>query len=535
MDNQNNNNNYSSSYDKNQQQQQRCKLHNKRQMFVCYDCHQIVCDVCLAAQHSRHDFDHYNNINSQYNKNKRIKRFDDRLDTLWETLQGLAWSYDTIQISHRRVANQFRELHEYLMLVEQRHNKTLNDEFEKTTTSINNIINEIVIINNNVNVNGIGGGCTDQDDEMKNEVDVMDKLVQSILSSKTMNQFLEKEFTSSDEAMPSEGQLLDFVRRGSLSIRDTYSVTEALHMDIDKSGLETSLKGILNSSFTMLKAPTRIEHGFRNHIFSFWNDSCSMYALDTGEWTVIDDKFTPRTRIFRSVVYARGNVYVFGGRGSPNTYSRFSLIDQKWHNDLEIIGVDGGTNISTCYDGDKLIYLVGGFQNDKLLDRIDCFNIDTQQFSVGLTTPSIDSNIFIQYNKIFIVGGFVDTESKVALTDVVVFDIASQMCELPIKTVYRPDASMISGFNGKDIIFIVGNDVATEVYLSKKKSDNRPIVHTGYHSNIPCVYTQSHGLLLINGEGDNFRLSRMTDKWTPLHGTDPVESRLKFGTCHISH
>ncbi|GAM24721.1 hypothetical protein SAMD00019534_078960 [Acytostelium subglobosum LB1] len=86
---------------------------------------------------------------------------------------GLAWSYYTIQISQRRLAIQLRVMHEYLVLQEKRLKKKLNDEFEKTTTSINNIINEITNLsaqftkksfNNSNGVNGTNDGEVDRMD-----------------------------------------------------------------------------------------------------------------------------------------------------------------------------------------------------------------------------------------------------------------------------------------------------------------------------------------------------------------------------------
>ncbi|GAM24691.1 hypothetical protein SAMD00019534_078660 [Acytostelium subglobosum LB1] len=358
-----------------------------------------------------HDVQDIYSLKTQFTRDKRIKKFDTRLGTLWDSLQQLAWSYDTIQMSKRRVANQFRELHEHLMMKEQSLKKQLDDELDKTTTSINNIINEIANINAHVTYNNNVNDSNHNDDD-GDGIDVMSTLVRSIHTSKTMDQFIDKQFKlSDDDGMCGDDQLLDFVRRASQATQADHTVTKPIGIEFDSYLLERDFRGLIDK-YIIEKTPIRIGHGFRNHIFSLRKDSCSMLSLDTGEWTVIDDKCTPRFGILRSVVYARDSVYVFGGHGSPNTYSRFSLIDQKWHNDLEIIGVDGGRNISTCFDGDKLIYLVGGFHNDMMLHRIDCFNIDTQQFSsVGrLSVPTRASHSFFRNNMIVIVGGNVDAE-----------------------------------------------------------------------------------------------------------------------------
>ncbi|GAM24693.1 hypothetical protein SAMD00019534_078680 [Acytostelium subglobosum LB1] len=442
---------------------------------MCYDCNELICTLCLTADHITHDVEHVDSLKTQLTSDKRIKRFDTRLDTLWDTLQQLAWSYDTIQISHRRVANQFRELHEYLMRKEQWLKKDLDDELDKTATSINNIINEIANIKAHATNNKVND--INHNDEDGDGVDMKSTLVRSIQTSKSMDQFIDKQFKSCDDDVTiGDDQLLDFVRRASQAIQAVHTVSKPIRFEFDSHMLERGIVELFDK-YIFEDQPTRIEHGFRNHIFSLRSDSCSMLSLDTGEWTMINVKYTERERIFRSVVYARDSVYVFGGQGSPNTYSRFSLIDQKWHNDLKIIGVEGGESISTCYDGDNLIYLVGGFHNGKVLNRVDCFNIDTQQFSsVGrLSVRTKESLSFIVRNRIVIVGGNVDARCTMSLTDTMEFNIDTKKCHVILKTEFDP------------------------------------------------------------GTGKNERFSELLGKWITIDDKDPVESRSFFGTCHIYH
>ncbi|GAM24690.1 hypothetical protein SAMD00019534_078650 [Acytostelium subglobosum LB1] len=417
------------------------------------------------------------------------------------------------------------------MREEQSHKKILDDELDKTTTSINNIINEIANINAHTTQNNSVNDINHNDDEDGEGVDIMSQLVRSIQTSKTMDQFIDKQFkTCDDDVTIGDDQLLDFVRRGSQATQTVHTVTEPIRIEFDSYLLERDFRELINYEDT----PTRIEHGFRNHIFSLSDDSCSMLSLDTNEWTVIDDKCTPREYIFRSVVYARDSVYVFGGKGSPSTYSRFSLIDQKWHNDIEIIGVDGGESISTCYDGDNLIYLVGGFHNDKMLHRIDCFNIDTQQFSsVGrMSVPTRASHSFFRINRIVIVGGYVDAEYKVSLTDILKFNIDTKECDVFLKTEFHPDEYITSCYDDIDHVFIMGDKSTLLVNLSIKNSTQSIEMHT---SGCPCLYTQSHGFVTLGGTGDNERFSLLHNKWISLDDNDPVEDRSSFGTCHIHH
>ncbi|GAM18379.1 hypothetical protein SAMD00019534_015540, partial [Acytostelium subglobosum LB1] len=482
----------------------------------------------MATHHNKHDIDHVYNLNAQFTSNKRIDRFDTRLDTLWDTLQELGWSYETIQISQRHVSNQFREIHEYLMVREQELMKSLNDELEKTTTSINNIINEISIIN----ANSYRHKPKDHDDEGVVDIESMNKIVQSIQSSKSMDQFVDKEFKSSDEVKWCDDQLMDFVRRGSQATQTVHPVTIPIRKEFEAFNIETGITKLFDSG-VYDEEPIRIEHGFRNHIFSLSKDSCSMLALDTGEWTVINDKCTPRGDISTSVVYARGNVYVFGGEGSPNTYSRFSLIEQKWYNDLEIIGVDGGVGISACYDGDQHIYLIGGLHRSRLLNRIDKFNIDTQQFSsVGrmkFVTKGSKSFFRFHLNELYVVGGNVETYSTKLLKDILLFDTSTKSCNIFIPNPLSKDWHIQACYDDMHHLFIIGNS-STQFVNLRYTSNTSP-----GNSHWSCLYTQSHGLVALGGRGHNSRYSVFQNKWIPLEDNDPVESRESFGTCPIYH
>ncbi|GAM24580.1 hypothetical protein SAMD00019534_077550 [Acytostelium subglobosum LB1] len=473
------------------------------------------------------------NVTSSYVMTKRI---DARLDSLWDTLQSLAFSYETHLTSQRSVANQYRELHEFLMRDESLLMKTINESLEKTKTSINNIIDEIATINartthdlkDYIVVNG------DEDDQVDGRVG---KLVQTIQSSKSIDQFIGKSFKECDDIpMWGDGQLMDFVRRVSQSTQAIHNVIEPIWVQFDSYHLESGIMELFNKS-TIIEAPKqKTEHGFRNHIFSYWNDSCSMLSLDTGEWTVFDDKCTPRKRIFRSVVYARDSVYVFGGEGTPNTYSRFSLIDQKWHNDLEIIGVDGGESISTCYDGDKHIYLVGGFHNNMLLDRVDCFNIDTQQFtSFGkMKNATRSSHTFIHGKLLFVVGGYVDIECTTSLANVWSFNLETKKRALFLKTNFKPEEVLQTCYDGMHHAFIIGDETSLLVELCNERKTNEICLNIT-DPNLTLINTKTHGLVIVDGAGHNTRYKVLKDKWVSLKDNDPVEDRHSFGTCYIYH
>ncbi|EFA78729.1 hypothetical protein PPL_08190 [Heterostelium album PN500] len=71
--------------------------------------------------------------------------------------------------------------------------------------------------------------------------------------------------------------------------------------------------------------------------------------------------------------------------------------------------VRGGMGVSACYDGVRYIYLTGGFEDSKCLDRIDRFDTTSGQFvaNVGkLTEPLYNAFTFYHNELLYVVGGW---------------------------------------------------------------------------------------------------------------------------------
>ncbi|GAM24711.1 hypothetical protein SAMD00019534_078860 [Acytostelium subglobosum LB1] len=513
---------------------QRCDTHNKKQRFICFDCNQIICALCLAAQHTRHDFDQVENIKLQCdNSGIKYQRFTSRLNSLWDTLQKLAWSYETMQTSQKMVADQFTELHHFLVVEEQRIKKPLILELEQTTSTIKCIIDEIERLTSQTQTEP-----NPPDNAADDEMDSIDRLVESINSSESMEQFLNNSFLPGDEAAfmrCTDNQLLAFVQRGSRSLSTVYKVTNPYRVDTMTFKLN-DVKEHIRLCFELVEAKKRDParsptHSFNNHIFTSLKDSCAMLSLDTGKWIKLNDAFTNRRRIYESAVYARGCVYIFGGDGAPTTYSRYSLTEQQWLNDIEIVGVPGGRSISSCYDGGNLIYLVGGCFNEKMLDRIDCFNLDTLQFSrVGRMPLSLaNPHTLIHDTKLYIVGGYQDVSHP---------NKNIYMCSLQTKVCTVFMESAVNGwlfaccFDGKDQLTMTVGLATIRLSLTTKLSRtiaSSPITNNYYH----LVYTTSNDIIQLGGTGNNYRYSKLNDQWIPINDDDPVPTRMAYSTCLI--
>ncbi|GAM22473.1 hypothetical protein SAMD00019534_056480 [Acytostelium subglobosum LB1] len=211
-----------------------------------------------------------------------------------------------------------------------------------------------------------------------------------------------------------------------------------------------------------------VQHQFNNHIINMIDNGYSVLSLDTFKWTS-HRNVLPRKVDHSSTatVYIRGHIYQFGGHTSPKRYTRISLADNKCH-DANIVGVSGGSYISTCFDGDKYIYLVGGLGDIKRQKSVDRFNIDTLQFEhVGeLLTPFTDG-LHHHNNKLYLVESMVDGNNVTCIGyRIKTFDLLTRTNEILMEikcTEYIESAC----FDGIDNFFVKTNEFH-RVTLSSK-------------------------------------------------------------------
>ncbi|GAM23544.1 hypothetical protein SAMD00019534_067190 [Acytostelium subglobosum LB1] len=197
-------------------------------------------------------------------------------------------------------------------------------------------------------------------------------------------------------------KLVGYEDIGSSSMLKPYQVK------IDKDKLNR-IKKEIRTCLRLVGPPVQpiIPPEFQNCLVSTCNKDMLLLSLDTMKWTKIENAFKNQVSGQpNSMVYARGNIYVFGGESSSSTrYMRYSLAEKQCY-EAEMLGVLGGSEISACYDGNEFIYLVGGDTHHNSLDRVDRFSIDTQQFekvghlSIGVT----DAFTIFHDDMLYIVG-----------------------------------------------------------------------------------------------------------------------------------
>ncbi|GAM20119.1 hypothetical protein SAMD00019534_032940 [Acytostelium subglobosum LB1] len=352
------------------------------------------------------------------------------------------------------------------------------------------------------------------------------KMIRSIQSLVPLDQNTSDRLNSSTDESPkqlSDYDLLHAIQECSEMTKSlNYSQTKLLQIKIDDT-VTNKIMSNIEKCFTLIDS-----HEFHNHYFSLTANSCKLYHSTLTNPLNIKE-FKPRSYIEYATVYASNNVYVFGGTESPNTYSRLYLPELRWYNDLPITSIDGGQSISTCYDGDRHIYLVGGIINGYRSNRVDRFNIVTQQFShVGsLPTPLNSAGVFFHSGKLYVIGGYHTNDTQ--LGTILSFDVTTPHCDIHTYGL-NVGQSISHFFDGKDIYLLSTNGFFRVNLASKEVKGLTQPKSTDYHK----LFFDGKIRLLV-GIGNNMEYSKESDNWKQLNDNYRSEPLgLHAGMCLIN-
>eukprot|EP01133_Synstelium_polycarpum_P001011 gene1011-1149_t len=133
-----------------------------------------------------------------------------------------------------------------------------------------------------------------------------------------------------------------------------------------------------------------------------------IYSVALNQWREGQTIGAPRPTL-RNAVNTKDRIYVFGGNvNSASSFDCYDIVRKLWY--IGRLASKAGTNISTCYDGKRYIYLVGGFTSDSFseyLSRVDQFDTQTNKArSLGDPSyPITECTTFHHQGLIYIVGG----------------------------------------------------------------------------------------------------------------------------------
>ncbi|GAM22107.1 hypothetical protein SAMD00019534_052820 [Acytostelium subglobosum LB1] len=461
--------------------------------------------MCVSS-HKRHDVENVQHLRSLINEGQYDDTSKLRLKLLWSMLQRLSVAHHTMTESCKNVSDQFKQLHDMLVIEEHRITSPLNDKIQQTSSTIHDIINEIK------NINSLFSQSTTKTDDLE-----INEIIQSIKSSTSPKEFIDKTFptttttTTSTSTEVTDIELLTMIKNHVNQMNTTIHVlTRPYKVVIDQDMID-SVKDEIRSLTKLMEPIEHFTHDLDGQIMCIENENVSLFSPATNGWTDVDGDSFEKANYFCSSVYARGHVYVFGPRDDcPSTYSRFSLVTRKWQYDIPMAGVRGGRLCSVCFDGDKYIYLVGGTTIDVWpqvnFNRVDCFNIETQEFSIDSITISI-----------------------------IEFNLASKKSTF-IKGII-PETALSVVFDGNDriYIFLMHRFISMSLLAVDKAKTIRELTpppanplygEEKWARNTLVYYTPEQGTILnLQGTGNNYRYSIKLDEWTKINDNDPIEDR----------
>ncbi|GAM26780.1 hypothetical protein SAMD00019534_099550 [Acytostelium subglobosum LB1] len=323
-----------------------------------------------------------------------------RLNQLWKTLQQCATSYQTLERLRSEVTGHFEQLIKVLMAQEHKVKTPINSKMEHIKATMSHIVAELRDINCIINMSHpINHSNNEEQDDETSQL-----IIDTFTKCKSMTELLNNSLCQSndekdDHKSPlNDDELLSMIDNHiQLTTQwpygDHYStlLREPCQVMIDTKNLK-DVKDIIESSFTLIQPEL---NAFDRHIFSIYENHYSLYSLETKEWTHYKDQFNQSFNSNNSLVFARGNVYVFGG-AEPNCCTNISLSERKLKR-VKIGILEGQNHVSAVYDGSNNIYLLGDGAS-----KVVCVNLDTRKFStfdpIGVDSTQLFSSYETHYH-----------------------------------------------------------------------------------------------------------------------------------------
>ncbi|GAM19894.1 hypothetical protein SAMD00019534_030690, partial [Acytostelium subglobosum LB1] len=503
-----------------------CPTHAKDLDIICYDCKEMICSVCLIYDHKSHHVDHVLHIRSCIDdKDKHSSLyFNKRMDMLLHKLKHLTNNQRSMDQAQQKASKHFKELIDMIRVLEINVVDQIRNEKMKNASTVQSVINELGRISAVLHYSA-------GERNIRHNVRPT-QLNEWITSSTTPNELIDKVFpppppphhrpNDDDDAASqplTDHDLLMLINNHIKHIEATnYASPMAYRVDsIDQADM-AKLKEQVKSSLKLIDS-NQYSREYDGHVFVMSNDLqfSIISPISSRSIAPINDLFN-RGLVTTSTVYARGNIYVFGADDSRyQTYSRFSLADQKWtHNNAIDNGVTGGNVISVCFDGNEHIYLVGGFSDGDNLKRVDRFNIVTQQFShVGKLPMFIHgASTFYKDGNIIIVGGF--HGDAIPHQTIRSFNVHTLMTQQMIDGMEFGEFILSSCFDGEDNVYIREEGVFYRINLTNKRRVHLPLPDTQII--YPIVYHPQLGAVLLFSKDKTFKYTPSSNSWVQING-----------------
>ncbi|EFA83300.1 hypothetical protein PPL_04090 [Heterostelium album PN500] len=522
-----------------------CGSHNRSTDFICYDCNVLMCPAC-APQHSRHSFDHIDNIKSNINRvtvdttsttnndndndndnsNNILSglRVQASIQSTFDALKSKVKEYQQLQQTENEISNKFKDLHDFLVVEEHKlkvpivsGKAQLEQQIDKqimVMKSLNSINNRITSIQPKDNI--------DQSDSQSSSLSIspdttesyqISTIITSISQSSNHNEFIQNNkntvfyMDGTNKLNNDDHSILNILLEHN-SILKLNSVSE-----YDQQPKPQQYQFIVSKAqINLIK--NQIQSSIKLKLF---NQNRQSYILSTDTNDIKNIHFEKQniemtnTFPYNSGVNVGDFIYMFGGlKTKHNNFTKYSIGNKSLETN-EMKGIDKCSFVSACYDGHDHIYLFDRYNSPKA--SIYRYNINSSTFE-KYSTINLDATChhFTFFFKDFI---YVFTP---AIQKILKFDINNKSTiDLPIGVPKYTSRGVCTDGNGN--IYVQSelglHRINIETYEIKIFDNSK----TKTDSNHSLIYLSIDGqsyIYSLRGKDRNFMFSIENGTWEKI-------------------
>ncbi|EFA77582.1 hypothetical protein PPL_12185 [Heterostelium album PN500] len=166
-----------------------CSEHNESHKFICYQ------------YHPDHDqWEHIDDIKQSFNKDENTSFINLQLKSIWESLKSSTSRYQSLSTTENEIKQYFEQLHQYLIIEEQKLKRDIINDKDTIINQIDNNINHLKYIVNIIKINNSKDNNRNDSNNNDNQSTVIEDtttqysttttIMKSITSSSSLQSFI---------------------------------------------------------------------------------------------------------------------------------------------------------------------------------------------------------------------------------------------------------------------------------------------------------------------------------------------------------
>eukprot|EP01133_Synstelium_polycarpum_P009792 gene9792-11439_t len=245
-----------------------------------------------------------------------------------------------------------------------------------------------------------------------------------------------------------------------------------------------------------------------------------IYTTQLNSWKLLETSPFANQLSKNSVVSACGNIYQFGGENDLNRFNIFQIQPDNNVKALNTYPLETGlTQMSSCYDGQKYIYLVGGYSSatgacSSSINRIEA---PINQFQLLSNINMAAKNIYCSYikdtNSVLYWCGVDDAGNNIQSVNR--YDIDTAACTQLFTITHSIDSILGSCFDGKEFIYILTPHYLLKLSIKGSGAPNflKPPPHALTVGPLSHIYSKGSHKLYHFASPNTMIYDIATDTW----------------------